>query len=195
LLVVSHVLSLPLIFLQPFIAEDRRKSAGAEGLKSNKKQAPPRNDGAWSQVRNQFSRCQRPKNNHSKMITGIGTPNSHNKTPRPMLVSSTNSTEGRTWERVSCSCAKAGIYGCRVRYDWNLRERQLNSKQRLATLIDGLAHLGVDVNGLAAAPQLPVVFGRPGKETARPPSQTASSWDGGHACRIDATQRLTSGRC
>lgn len=29
---------------------------------------------------------QRPKNNQSKMITGIGTPNSHNKIPRPIVV-------------------------------------------------------------------------------------------------------------
>jgi len=31
LLVVSHVFSLPMIFLQPCIAEDRRKSEGQQG--------------------------------------------------------------------------------------------------------------------------------------------------------------------
>jgi len=31
--------------------------------------------------------CQRPKNNHSRMITGIGTPKSQSKIPRPIIVS------------------------------------------------------------------------------------------------------------
>ena len=31
--------------------------------------------------------AQRPKNSQSKMMTGIGTPNSHNNNPRPILSS------------------------------------------------------------------------------------------------------------
>jgi hypothetical protein len=34
---------------------------------------------------------QRPKNNHNKMITGIGTPNSQSKIPRPIIVSISSS--------------------------------------------------------------------------------------------------------
>ena len=36
---------------------------------------------------------QRPKNNHNKMITGIGTPNSQSKIPRP-IIASINSSDG-----------------------------------------------------------------------------------------------------
>jgi len=32
-------------------------------------------------------RYQRPKNSHSRMITGIGTPNSQSRIPRPMFAS------------------------------------------------------------------------------------------------------------
>jgi hypothetical protein len=95
LLVVSHAFPLPMICLSPFIAQERRKSAGAFRLTSNKNQAPPRNDGARSHVGNQFSRCQRPKNNQSRMIIGIGTPNSHNRIPRPILVSSKLQSKGK----------------------------------------------------------------------------------------------------
>ncbi|WP_177233991.1 hypothetical protein [Bradyrhizobium sp. cf659] len=34
-----------------------------------------------------------PKNSHSRMITGIGTPNSHNKIPRPIAFSSNRIVE------------------------------------------------------------------------------------------------------
>ena len=34
-----------------------------------------------------IARYQWPKNNHNKMITGIGTPKSHNKIPRPIIAS------------------------------------------------------------------------------------------------------------
>ncbi|WP_426417990.1 hypothetical protein [Bradyrhizobium genosp. A] len=37
-----------------------------------------------------------PKNSHSRMITGIGTPNSHNKIPRPIASSSIHVVEERT---------------------------------------------------------------------------------------------------
>jgi hypothetical protein len=46
-----------------------------------------------SELENAFSRCQRPKNSHSRMITGIGTPNSQSRTPRPMFAS-LNSSDG-----------------------------------------------------------------------------------------------------
>jgi hypothetical protein len=36
----------------------------------------------------------RPKNNHNRMIIGIGTPNSHNKIPRPIVSSSILVREG-----------------------------------------------------------------------------------------------------
>jgi hypothetical protein len=32
-------------------------------------------------------RLQRPKNNHSRMMTGIGTPKSHSRIPRPIQAS------------------------------------------------------------------------------------------------------------
>jgi hypothetical protein len=32
--------------------------------------------------------CQRPKNSHNRIITGIGTPSSQSKMPRPMVLSS-----------------------------------------------------------------------------------------------------------
>ncbi|WP_162307304.1 hypothetical protein [Bradyrhizobium amphicarpaeae] len=32
--------------------------------------------------------AQRPKNSHSRMMTGIGTPSIHNRIPRPMMFSS-----------------------------------------------------------------------------------------------------------
>jgi hypothetical protein len=35
---------------------------------------------------------QRPKNNHSKMITGIGTPKSQSRIPRPIFASMNSST-------------------------------------------------------------------------------------------------------
>ena len=38
---------------------------------------------------------------------------------------------------------------------WEFRERQSNSKQRVTGAIDGLAHFGIDVIGMAAARQPP----------------------------------------
>src|ERR1700687_3654247 len=46
-----------------------------------------------SELENAFSRCQRPKNSHSRMITGIGTPTSQSRIPRPMFAS-LNSSDG-----------------------------------------------------------------------------------------------------
>jgi hypothetical protein len=44
-----------------------------------------------------FNACspldQWPKNSHSRMITGIGTPSSHNKIPRPIASSSNHIVE------------------------------------------------------------------------------------------------------
>jgi hypothetical protein len=40
--------------------------------------------------------CQRPKNSHNRMITGIGTPSSQSKIPRPMFLSSNFSIKGKT---------------------------------------------------------------------------------------------------
>jgi len=57
-------------------------------LNSTKNQAPPRKRRSLMLERNQFNRCQRPKNSQSRMMIGIGTPNNHNKTPRPIVVSS-----------------------------------------------------------------------------------------------------------
>lgn len=46
-----------------------------------------------------WSGDQRPKNSHSKMITGIGTPSIHNKIPRPIASSSNCIVEERTLRR------------------------------------------------------------------------------------------------
>jgi hypothetical protein len=37
--------------------------------------------------RARIARYQRPKNSHNRMITGIGTPNSQSRIPRPMFAS------------------------------------------------------------------------------------------------------------
>jgi hypothetical protein len=37
--------------------------------------------------------CQRPKNSHNRIITGIGTPSSQSSSPRPMFAS-INSSDG-----------------------------------------------------------------------------------------------------
>lgn len=51
-----------------------------------------------------------PKNSHSRMITGIGTPSSHNKIPRPIASSSIHVLEERT--------PGAGACSSRVGYQW-----------------------------------------------------------------------------
>jgi hypothetical protein len=38
-------------------------------------------------ARARIARYQRPKNSHNRMITGIGTPNSQSRIPRPMFAS------------------------------------------------------------------------------------------------------------
>jgi len=38
-------------------------------------------------VRARIAEAQRPKNSHNRMITGIGTPNSQSRIPRPMFAS------------------------------------------------------------------------------------------------------------
>jgi hypothetical protein len=52
-----------------------------------KKNQAPRS--AEPDVRNNMpiAGCQRPKNNHNRIITGIGTPNSQSKIPRPIIAS------------------------------------------------------------------------------------------------------------
>jgi hypothetical protein len=45
---------------------------------------------------------QRPKNSHSKSITGIGTPSIHNRIPRP-IISSSDAIEKKTRDAVTGS--------------------------------------------------------------------------------------------
>jgi hypothetical protein len=42
-----------------------------------------------------MAEAQWPKNSHSRMITGIGTPSSQSKTPRPILSSSISRLQGQ----------------------------------------------------------------------------------------------------
>jgi hypothetical protein len=42
----------------------------------------------------------RPKNNHNRMITGIGTPNSQSRIPRPIVSSSILTREGNTGQKL-----------------------------------------------------------------------------------------------
>jgi hypothetical protein len=84
-----------------------------------------------------------PKNSHSKRITGIGTPSNHSKMPRPIVSSSTsivkeNASAQRWFRNVP-------------RQDFGISESEspiLNSGWPSRSL-DGLAHFGVDVAGLA----------------------------------------------
>lgn len=48
-----------------------------------------------------------PKNSHSRMITGIGTPSSHNKIPRPIASSSIHVVKERTQGAKACSCGES----------------------------------------------------------------------------------------
>lgn len=49
-----------------------------------------------------------PKNSHSRMITGIGTPSSHSRSPRPILASSKSTFEKRTQAVCDRSCRRSG---------------------------------------------------------------------------------------
>src|SRR5271170_6768570 len=51
---------------------------------------------------------QRPKNNHNRMITGIGTPSSQSRIPRPMFASLHSSIKRRTPKAVSGSLRRNG---------------------------------------------------------------------------------------
>jgi hypothetical protein len=52
--------------------------------------------------------AQRPKNNHNKMMIGIGTPSSHSKIPRPIFVSfePVSHQERQAMRRVPSECTK-----------------------------------------------------------------------------------------
>src|SRR5450631_2747071 len=52
-----------------------------------KDQAPLSLDGARLTQDAIVARCQRPKNSHNKRITGIGTPKSQSRSPRPIFAS------------------------------------------------------------------------------------------------------------
>lgn len=57
------------------------------------------------------SRRQWPKNSHSRMITGIGTPSSHNKIPRPIASSSNRIVERK-------NAGGEGLFLRRRPYQW-----------------------------------------------------------------------------
>jgi hypothetical protein len=70
------------------IPENARKSPRCLAISttSRRKKSPAK----WRSVilrRMRPRRYQRPKNSHNRMITGIGTPNSQSRIPRPMFAS------------------------------------------------------------------------------------------------------------
>ena len=195
LLVVSHAFSLrdflAVIFLQPVHSG---RSAKKRGLRAARTKQKIRLRRVTTEPDFTYACRQRPKNNHNRMITGIGTPNSHNKIPRPILVSSKISIEERTCgrDRLFLRARPKLRARCRVML-WNLGERQSDSKQRVAVSIDGFAHFGVDVAGLAAARQPPFVFGRArGKRHVRACHQPVAGMADVHEAN---STRPTSGRC
>jgi hypothetical protein len=98
------------------------------------------------------------------MITGIGTPNSHNKIPRPIVVfSKLQSKQERVGEYLVPARKPEFTDAARALRLESPRET-VQFEQRVAVLIDGFTHLGVDVAGLAATRQQPVVFGRSGRK-------------------------------
>jgi hypothetical protein len=88
--------------------------------------------------------AQRPKNNHNRRITGIGTPSSQSRIPRPMIASLISSIERKTQKgnrgsgnrsrknltSVRCSTlAAAAIGGRHLRFgisdsDWTISEKR-----------------------------------------------------------------------
>jgi hypothetical protein len=133
-----------------------------------------------------------PKNSHSRMITGIGTPSNHNRIPRP-IISSSKYIEEKTRDVAASSCAEKNLPRRNV-YDFGIsRERQSDPKQRVAVAVDRLAHLGIDVVSMAAARQPPFAFQSCRWETARPRVSPAGSPDDGRARR--SWTMPTSGRC
>ena len=69
----------------------RRARSGSCGAVQSKKSGPSNRDEARG-FEHGNEPCQRPKNNHSRMITGIGTPSSQSRSPLPMLASMTFSS-------------------------------------------------------------------------------------------------------
>ena len=89
-----------------------------------------------------------PNNNQSTMITGIGTPTNQSRIPFPIVVSS------KSFDREANARGRAGfLYGV-----GGSDSESPDSKQRVAVLIDSLAHFRVDVVSVAAARQPPFVF-------------------------------------
>src|SRR4051794_21040499 len=78
-----------------------------------------------------WSGDQRPKNSHSRMITGIGTPNIHNKIPRP-IASSSNCIVGERTPQVRAGSRKKALPMADVRH----RRPRLLRRLRVALLQD-----------------------------------------------------------
>jgi hypothetical protein len=105
---------LAVIFLQPVHSGRSAKKRGLRSSKPNKKQAPLRHGRAcFATLGRQW-----PKNNHNRMITGIGTPNNHNKIPRPILASSDTSIEEKTCGRIDGSYAQPETARAKQRFDF-----------------------------------------------------------------------------
>jgi hypothetical protein len=77
------------------------------------KKAPP---SAEPDLRVSIARCQRPNNSHNRMITGIGTPSSQSKIPRPIIASMKSSwiNEGERGRQVPASGNGKTAHQCPV---------------------------------------------------------------------------------
>jgi hypothetical protein len=97
LIVVRHDISLPTIDPSGVISEFSKKSASLIAIAAYRREGPQKKGSAIGGAC--FTQTwydawfQRPKNNHNKMITGIGTPRSQSKIPRP-IIASINSSDG-----------------------------------------------------------------------------------------------------
>jgi hypothetical protein len=86
--VIGHALSLPLSSWgvdSPRSAKKRAFRRARPNKKSGPAQVTAEPDLSQIAI---ASAAQRPKNNHSRMITGIGTPNNQSRSPRPIAASS-----------------------------------------------------------------------------------------------------------
>src|SRR2546430_15765421 len=79
---------------------------------------------------------QSPKNNHKRMITGIGTPSSHNRISRP-IVSSTipkDNEEQTASFQMETSLPVAGVRHRRPRLGWRVWVTPLQQRDRMEIL-------------------------------------------------------------
>jgi hypothetical protein len=90
-----------MIRFERVISESLRKSPRHLAIsRTPAPQKKPRRMAEPDFARLRIRRYQRPKNSHSRMITGIGTPNSQSRIPRPMFASFEflNRRENAKWD-------------------------------------------------------------------------------------------------